>query len=208
MLKVRRLVEHDFVEPGPQLEVHGYVFMKPAVSYVHIHTRYVPGTRFHRAQVSYKINIIILLWKKYFCFAYRQAFSSGRGSFLVLSVAVGGTWQAIPENATIESRLQRVAQTGQSTQDRRLLYVEMLKKATAAVSSGAQLVPPDTMRAIVQTFESSINTAAMISSGQEAVLGNPQAVRQPAVGSQGTREKSSVEYGGAKGRRRAQANHT
>ena len=124
------------------------------------------------------------------------------------TVAVGGTWQAIPENATIESRLQRVAQTGQSTQDRRLLYVEMLKKATAAVSSGAQLVPPDTMRAIVQTFESSINTAAMISSGQEAVLGNPQAVRQPAVGSQGTREKSSVEYGGAKGRRRAQANHT
>ena len=60
------------------------------------------------------------------------------------TVAVGGTWQAIPENATIESRLQRVAQTGQSSQDRGLLYVEMLKKATAAVSFGVQLVPPDT----------------------------------------------------------------
>ena len=115
------------------------------------------------------------------------------------TVVVGDTWQAIPENATIETRLQRVAQTGQSSQDRGLLYVEMLKKATAAVSFGVQLVPPDTMRAIVQTFESSINTAAMISSGQRAVLGNPQAVRQPAVRSQGTREKSSAEYGGGKG---------
>ena len=89
-------------------------------------------------------------------------------------VAVGGTWQAISENATIESMLQRVAQTGQSSQDRLLLYEEMLKKATAAVSSGVQLVPPDTMRAIVQTFERSMNTAAMIFSGQGAVLGNPQ----------------------------------
>ena len=124
------------------------------------------------------------------------------------TVAVGGTWHAIPENATIESWPQRVAQTGRSSQDRRLLYVEMLKKATVAVSSGVQLVPPDTMRAIVQTFESSMNTTAMISSGQGAVPGNPQAVRQPAVKSEGTREKSSVEYGGAKGRRRAQANHT
>ena len=75
---------------------------------------------------------------------------------------VGDTWQAIPENATIETRLQRVAQTGQRSQDRRLLHVEMLKKATAAVSSGVQLVPPDTMRAIVQIFESSMNAAAMI----------------------------------------------
>ena len=122
------------------------------------------------------------------------------------TLAVGATWQAIPENATIESRLQKVAQTGQSSQDRRLLYMEMLKKATAAVSSGVQLVPPDTVRAIVQTFESSMHTAAMVSSGQGAVLGNPLAVRQPAVRSQGARGKSSLEYGGALGRRRAQAN--
>ena len=116
------------------------------------------------------------------------------------TVAVGDTWQAIPENATIESTLQRVAQTGQSSQDRRLLYVEMLKRTTAAVSSGVQLVPPDTVRAIVQTFESSLNAAARISSGEGAVLGNPQAVRQPAVRSQGARERSSVEYGGARAR--------
>jgi len=124
------------------------------------------------------------------------------------TVAVGDTWQAIPENATIESRLQRVTQTGQSSRDRRLLYVEMLKKTTAVVSSGVQLVPPDTLRAIVKTFESSMNAAARISSGQGAVLGNPKAVRQPAARSKGAREKSSLEYGGAKGRRRAQANHT
>ena len=109
------------------------------------------------------------------------------------TVAVGATWQAIPENATIESRLQKVAQTGQSSQDRRLLYVEMLKKATAAVSSGVQLVPPDTTRAFVQAFESSMHTAATISSGQGAILGNPLAVRHPAVKSQGAREKSSLE---------------
>ena len=108
------------------------------------------------------------------------------------TVAVGVTWQAIPENATIESRLQKVAQTGQNSQDRRLLYVELLKKATAAVSSGVQLVPPDTMGAIVQTFESSMHTAAMIPSGQGAVLGDPLAVRQPVVRSQCAREKSSL----------------
>ena len=124
------------------------------------------------------------------------------------TVAVGDTWKAIPENATIESRLQRVTQTRQSSQDRRLLYVEMLKKTTAVVSSGVQLVPPDTLRAIVKTFETSMNAAARISSGQGAVLGNPKAVRQPAARSKGAREKSSLEYGGAKGRRRAQANHT
>ena len=45
----------------------------------------------------------------------------------------------------------------------------MLKKAAVAASSWVRLVPPDTMRAIVQTFESSMNTAAMISSGQGAV---------------------------------------
>lgn len=124
------------------------------------------------------------------------------------TVVVGDTWQAIPENATIETRLQKVAQAGHSSQDRRLLYVEMLKTTTATVSSGVQHVPPDVMRAIVKTFESSMKAAAMISSGQGAVLGNPQAVRQPAVRSEGTREKSSLEYGGAMGRRRAQANHT
>ena len=89
------------------------------------------------------------------------------------TVVVGDTWQAIPENATIETALQTVAQTGQSNQSRRLLYVEMLKKATATVSSGVQFVPPDTMRAIVATFESSMNAAAMISSGQGAVLEQP-----------------------------------
>ena len=124
------------------------------------------------------------------------------------TVAVGDTWQAIPENATIETRLQRVAQTGQSSPDRRLLYVEMLKRTTAAVSSGIQLVPPETLRAIVDNFERSMTAAARISSGEGAVLGNPQAVRQPGVRSEGARQRSSLEYGGAKGRRRAQSNNT
>ncbi|CAB1098270.1 unnamed protein product [Ectocarpus sp. CCAP 1310/34] len=54
---------------------------------------------------------------------------------------VGDTWQAIPENATIETRLQRVAQTGQSSQDRRLLFVEMLKKTTCRELWGAACSP-------------------------------------------------------------------
>ncbi|CAB1104350.1 unnamed protein product [Ectocarpus sp. CCAP 1310/34] len=90
-------------------------------------------------------------------------------------------------------------------QDRRLLYVDMVKRTNAAVSAGVELVPPDTLRAIVETFESSLNAAARISSGQGVVLGNPQAVRQPAKRSQGARAKSSLEYGGARARRRAQA---
>lgn len=124
------------------------------------------------------------------------------------TVAVGSTWQAIPENATIESRLQTMAQTGQSCQDRRLLYVDMLKQATAAVSAGVQTVPPETMRAIVKNFASSINTAGMISSGQGAVLGNTQAVRLPPARGHGAREKSSTEYGGPASRRRAQNYNT
>ena len=93
------------------------------------------------------------------------------------TVAVGAIWEVIPEKATTESRVQNVAQTRQSSQERLLIYVEMLKKATAAVSSAVQLVPLDSMRAIVQTVKRSMHTAEMLSSGQEAVLGNPLTLR-------------------------------
>ena len=45
------------------------------------------------------------------------------------------------------------------------------------MSSTLQLVPPDTMRAIVQTVKRSMHTAAMLSSGQKAVISNPLTVR-------------------------------
>eukprot|EP00904_Undaria_pinnatifida_P010030 jgi/Undpi1/6157/HiC_scaffold_20.g08641.m1 len=122
--------------------------------------------------------------------ARNHAGASDENQVRAPTVAMVDTWQAIPaipENATIECTLQRRdAQTGQSSQERRLLYVEMLKRTRAAVSSGVQLVPPDTLRAIVQTFESSLNAAARISSGEGAVVGNPQAERQPAARSQGS----------------------
>eukprot|EP00904_Undaria_pinnatifida_P011692 jgi/Undpi1/7653/HiC_scaffold_23.g10126.m1 len=140
--------------------------------------------------------------------ARNHAGASDENQVRAPTVAMVDTWQAIPaipENATVECTLQRRdAQTGQSSQERRLLYVEMLKRTSAAVSSGVQLVPPDTLRAIVQTFESSLNAAARISSGEGAVVGNPQAVRQPAARSQGTRQRSSIESGGALLRGRAQ----
>ena len=140
--------------------------------------------------------------------ARNHAGASNENQVRAPTVAMVDTWQAIPaipENATIECTLQRRdAQTGQSSQERRLLYVEMLKRTSAAVSSGVQLVPPDTLRAIVQTFESSLNAAARISSGEGAVVGNPQAVRQPAARSQGSRQRSSIESGGALLRGRAQ----
>eukprot|EP00904_Undaria_pinnatifida_P010515 jgi/Undpi1/6594/HiC_scaffold_20.g09073.m1 len=140
--------------------------------------------------------------------ARNHAGASDENQVRAPTVAMVDTWQAIPaipENATIECTLQRRdAQTGQSSQERRLLYVEMLKRTSAAVSSGVQLVPPDTLRAIVQTFESSLNAAARISSGEGAVVGNPQAVRQPAARSQGSRQRSSIESGGALLRGRAQ----
>eukprot|EP00904_Undaria_pinnatifida_P011890 jgi/Undpi1/7831/HiC_scaffold_23.g10304.m1 len=140
--------------------------------------------------------------------ARNHAGASDENQVRAPTVAMVDTWQAIPaipENATIECTLQRRdAQTGQSSQERRLLYVEMLKRTRAAVSSGVQLVPPDTLRAIVQTFESSLNAEARISSGEGAVVGNPQAVRQPAARSQGSRQRSSIESGGALLRGRAQ----
>eukprot|EP00904_Undaria_pinnatifida_P003346 jgi/Undpi1/13011/HiC_scaffold_7.g02675.m1 len=140
--------------------------------------------------------------------ARNHAGASDENQVRAPTVAMVDTWQAIPaipENATIECTLQRRdAQAGQSSQERRLLYVEMLKRTSAAVSSGVQLVPPDTLRAIVQTFESSLNAAARISSGEGAVVGNPQAVRQPAARSQGSRQRSSIESGGALLRGRAQ----
>lgn len=49
--------------------------------------------------------------------------------------------------------------------NRRLLYAEMLKKITAAVNSGVQTVPAETLRAIVEAFERNIHAAAMTSSG-------------------------------------------
>ncbi|CAN0271451.1 unnamed protein product [Scytosiphon promiscuus] len=122
------------------------------------------------------------------------------------TVERGSSWQGITEDVTIESRLQQIAQTGPTKQDRHLLYVDMVKRTNAVVSTGVQSVPAETLRAIVETFERSVHAAAMISSGEGAVLRNPVAVRQPAVArGAGSRAKSSSEFGGAASRRKAQS---
>ena len=50
-------------------------------------------------------------------------------------------WNA--DNTTIEPSLVKLKETGPIPQDRRYLYVDCLKEATAAVGLGVEIVPPD-----------------------------------------------------------------
>ena len=83
---------------------------------------------------------------------------------------------------------------GPTVQDRRKLYVDLLKKSTAIVAKGVDTVDPETLRHMFATFEAQVEQAARIGSGTGVVVGNPDTVRLPAGKRLGSkRHKSSVE---------------
>lgn len=109
----------------------------------------------------------------------------------------GGQWKATPEDASsVPSPRPSRENGGMSTStshDRQFLYVDLLKRTTAAVSEGIEAVHPDTLRQLVASFELQVRTAARIESGGAgASVGNADAaVRLPASSSNGKRPRWS-----------------
>ena len=54
-----------------------------------------------------------------------------------------GRWQAITDTATIESSLVDLKGKGATPQDGRFLYVDCIKRITAALRVGVETIEPD-----------------------------------------------------------------
>ena len=54
-----------------------------------------------------------------------------------------GRWQAITDSTTIESSLVDLKEKGAAPQDRRFLYVDCIKRTTAALGVGVKTIEPD-----------------------------------------------------------------
>ena len=94
----------------------------------------------------------------------------------------------------IQSTLVRMKENWPKVQDRRKLYVDLLKQSTAMIAQGVETVDAETLRQIFETCRTQINQAARIGLGAGLVVGNPDTVRLPAGRRLGNkRHKSSVE---------------
>lgn len=92
-----------------------------------------------------------------------------------------GRSKTIAEAGTNQSTLVQVKENGHTVQDRRKLYVVLLKKSTAVVAKGVESVKPETLRHIFATFAAQVEQAARIESGTGFVLGNAETIRLHAV---------------------------
>lgn len=105
-----------------------------------------------------------------------------------------GRWQAIPRDGTVEYPVRQSTEQGgtSSLQDRQFLYVDLLKRTTAAVSEGIEAVHPDTLRQLVASFVLQVRTASRIESRAGVSVASPDAaVRLPASSSNGKKPRWS-----------------
>ncbi|CAN0558308.1 unnamed protein product, partial [Ectocarpus sp. 12 AP-2014] len=118
----------------------------------------------------------------------------------------GVQWDA--GNMTIESSLVQLKETGPTPQDRRFLYVDCLKEATAAVSLGVETVPPEALRALVRQFKQGVHQASRIGSSAGLAVANPAVVRLPTSRDTGKRKRASHEGGAVVGAARRAYNQS
>lgn len=111
----------------------------------------------------------------------------------------GVVWDA--GNETIQSSLLQLKETGPTPQDKTVLYVDCVKEAQDVIGIGVDVLPPETLRALVQQFRQGVTTAAQVaaaqaSSGREVLVGNPHVVRLPSRSRDtGKRKRGSWESG-------------
>ena len=93
-----------------------------------------------------------------------------------------GRWQAITDTTTIESSLVDLKEKGATPQDRRFLYVDCMKRTTAALGVGVETIEPDhhLLNHLVTSFVAQVERAASVGSGAGIAVGNPDVVRLPA----------------------------
>ena len=106
-----------------------------------------------------------------------------------------GRWQAVTDTTTIESSLVDLKEKGATPQDRRFLYVDCIKRTTAALGVGVETIKPDhLLNHLVTSFVAQVERAASVGSGAGIAVGNSDVVRLPASSrSTGRRQVGSHE---------------
>ena len=107
-----------------------------------------------------------------------------------------GRWQAITDTTTMESSLVALKKKGAMPQDRRFLYVDCIKRTTAALGVGVETIEPDhhLLNHLVTSFVAQVERAASVGSRAGIAVGNPDVVRLPASSrSTGRRQVGSHE---------------
>ena len=93
-----------------------------------------------------------------------------------------GRWQTITDTTTIESSLNDLKEKGATSQDRRFLYVDCIKRTTAALGVGVEIIELDhhlLLNHLVTSFVTQVERAASVGSRAGIVVGNPDVVRLP-----------------------------
>lgn len=85
------------------------------------------------------------------------------------------------------------ADNGATVQDRRLLYLDMLKEVTAILNESVETLPPDRVRMLVAQFGETMRTAAKIQSKAGIATGGPGTVRLPTGAGGGERNRLAGE---------------
>ena len=93
-----------------------------------------------------------------------------------------GRWQVITDTTTIESSLVDLKEKGATPQDRRFLYVNCMKRTTAALGIGVETIEPDhhLLNHLVTSFVAQVERVASVGSRARTAVGNPDIVRLPA----------------------------
>ena len=77
-----------------------------------------------------------------------------------------GRWQAITDTTTIEPSLVDLKVKGATPQDRRFLYVDCIKRTTAALGVGVEKIEPDyLLNHLVTSFAAQVRLAASVGFG-------------------------------------------
>ena len=105
-----------------------------------------------------------------------------REALVVPTGGQAGRWQAITDTTTIES-LVDLKEKGATPQDRRFLYLDCIKRTTAALGVGVETIEPDhhLLNHLVTSFVAQVNRAASVVSRAGIAVGNPDVVRLPAT---------------------------
>ena len=107
-----------------------------------------------------------------------------------------GRWQAITDTTTIESSLVDLKEKGATPQDRRFLYVDCIKRTTAALGVGVEAIEPDhhLLNNLVTSFVAQVERPPSVASRVGIVVGNPDVVRLSASSrSTGRKQVGSLE---------------
>ena len=117
------------------------------------------------------------------CYGGRGCHQRGAGcAELVPTGGQAARWKAITDTTTIESSLVDLKEKGATPQDRRFLYVDCIKRTTAALGVGVETIEPDhhLLNHLVTSFVAQVERAVSVGSRAGIAVGNPDVVRLPA----------------------------